>query len=274
MIPSVTINDVRGQSMLNDLREATGKDAAVILHDEFRLLMKQIITLTPPHGLGQSALAAGEGAVKSDLGKAFQPVDEELLNEIGSKFGVDGIDTWITGKSSGDKIHLLWDRLDPSGEGMSDFHQKHRDSRGRVRGVRKKVIGAWAASYVVAKQDFAEYLKKILSHVGRRKAGWAVAYMELGGKVQEWIRRHVNSGANGDVEIRLSDPNNMRISAFNSSPGIKDDERIIRDAQRVRREAMAKKLALIISCYSKDVAQKIRPRRRAQLTPETADATT
>src|ERR1022692_3862419 len=97
MEPTITIDDSRGQAMLNDLHDALiGRgqmgDAAVVLEDEFRLLLKQIITLTPPPGLGQAARAQGEDAIQRDLAKLFTPINGEMLNDIGSLFGVSGID--------------------------------------------------------------------------------------------------------------------------------------------------------------------------------------
>lgn len=275
MIASVTINDFKGQVLLNDLRQALiganrMGDAATVLEDEFRLLMKQIITLTPPHGLGQAAREQGEGAVTRDLTKLFTPIDAEMVNVISSKFGAVGVDHWITGKK-GNKLHLLWDKIDATGQGVNAFHLTHRDARGRVRGVKRKIKGAWTAAYVISNDVFLAYLNKTLSHVGRRKAGWAESFQIVGGRVQRWISRHLG-GHNGRVINNLSSKSNPSITAYNSSPGILGDERIVRDSTRVRREAMTKKIELILSGYSKDVANGIRISNKARKSLASADA--
>lgn len=271
MFPTITIDDTRGQQVLNDLHDAligAGQmgDAATILQDEFRLWLKMIINLTPPPGLGRDAQAKGEGAIKRDLAQLFTPIDEDMLNHIGSIFGVSGIDHWITDRDGKHK-HLIWDRLDPSGEGMESFHRANQDRRGRTRKLKRngRRAGVWYAPYVVSKRDFGPYLIAILSHVGLRKAGWAQAYIDVGGRVQGWIKRHLPT-RHGRVDNRLDLPN-PSISATNSSPGIADDERIVRDSKRARVESMTKRLKLVLSGYSKQVARGIRPTRQVQPTP-------
>src|SRR6185369_3296519 len=139
-------------------------DAATVLEDEFRLLMKQIINLTPPPGLGRAAMSQGEESVKRDLNQLFTPINEEMLNHIGSLFGVAGIDNWIT-DTDGKHKHLIWNKLDPTGAGMQQFHRANQDSRGRARRLKRKRKDAWFAPYVVSFSDFTPYLQKIQSHV-------------------------------------------------------------------------------------------------------------
>lgn len=262
--------------MLNELHDAligAGQpgDAATVLEDEFRLWMKQVTRLTPPRGFGTDAKKQGEDAIKRDLSKIFTPVNEELLNDIGSQFGVDGIDQWITG-SKGDKLHLVWDKIDPTGKGIQDFHRAHQDNRGRVRkGLKGTAVNVWRALYVVSFADFAAYLNKILSHVGRRKAPWAMAYSRLGGAVQNWIARHFGASVDGAFLNDISNQTNPSITAWNWAPGIRDDERILRDSKRIRTEAMKRRLTLILSGYSKDVASRMKITRKAHKQAPSAD---
>ncbi len=166
-------------------------DAATIVEDEARLAVKQIINLTPPKGLGTDAKKLGENAVGRDLRKLFTPVNEELLNVIGSQYGTTGIDAWFTTKT-GEHEHIQWQRIDPSGAGMREFHNLNRDSRGRTYSRNKKRSGVWYAAYVVSFADFSNYFKRMASHVGRRKAAWGVAYRSMGGALQGWVQRHVS----------------------------------------------------------------------------------
>lgn len=235
-------------------------DSGVIVLDESRLAMAQVIRLTPPKNKKQ-----GEEAVARDLLKIFTPIDEEFLNIVGSEHGVSGIDAWITA-SNGKDVHLKWDRLDPSGSGMANFHQQNRNRRGRTRKLKRADSGnAWYSPYVVSFDDFKRYGDKTKARVGRRKAAWAKSLIALGGRAAAWILRHM-SGARGTVFMVL-DPQNTSVTMSNFSPGILDDERIVRSALRIRYQAMGRRLKLVLSGYAADVAQGIRISRKAKKTP-------
>jgi hypothetical protein len=276
MIPMLQVNDLKAQVLLNDLREALigqGQmgDAATILEDQYRLLLKEIIRLTPPLGFGSDARIHGEEAIKRDMTKIFTPVDEEMLNVIGSQFGVSGIDQWIT-DADGKKNHLIWDRLDATGEGIERFHHANQNRFGRTVNLKQAKRGPfWYAAYVVSKADFEPYLDRLISHVGRRKAAWAAGYQAVGGKVQRWIARHLPSPC-GRVENNLSNRTKPSIATYNSSPNIREDKRIRDSAMRIRRESLKRRLKLVLSGYSKDVAQRMRITRKAHKTPDSFEA--
>lgn len=246
---------------LNQLSDALngagqGGDASRMIENETRSFLRRQIMLTPPKSKQQ-----GEKAIERDLMKIFTPVNEEFLNMVGSQFGVSGIDTWITGQDD-KKTHLQWSRLDPSGSGMAGFHQANRNSRGRTRNL-KRSGQSWYSPYVVTKGDFADYLKKVLSHVGRRKAGWAVSLKQVHGTVAGWIIDHVDNGtARGDVVNQLNVKHHPSITMRNYAPGIADDRRIFQDNVRMTARAIAKKMQLIIQGYAYDwnTGKVIRPK--------------
>ncbi len=229
-------------------------DAATIVEDEARLALKQIITLTPPKGLGQDARKVGEGAVARDLRKLFTPIGDELLNAVGSKHGVANIDAWFT-TANGTKEHIQWDRIDPTGAGMRDWHNRNRDSRGRAyKRVRDKE-GVWYSPYVVSKDDFKAYWLRVKSHVGRRKAAWGVSFKDLGGRLQGWVEAHV-AGARGRVKKNLTGTRPF-VTVGNSSPGIAGDAHIVSSAMRIRSQAIGRRIKLVLSGYSKDMKARI-----------------
>jgi hypothetical protein len=55
---------------------------------------------------------------------------------------------------------------------------------------------------------------------------------------------------------------------INKSPGIQDDLRIVRSALRARQQAVVKRLRLVISGYSSDVARGIRIQRWSKMEPD------
>lgn len=256
-----------GDALLS--RGGEGSDVSMLLRDEGRRLTKAIINNTPPsYGAGQAARNKGEHAVRRDVKKIFTPVDEQFLDAIGSQFGLYNVDHWFT-TADGKKQHIRWDRIDPSGAGMAAFHNNHRDKRGRARNP--KTHGYkwdWYSAYVVSKENFYKYQNRILSHVGRRKAAWAVTFAKLGGKVQEWIGRHLNAGVKGECLDDLRNFEAPSITMISRAPGVGDDARIINDAMGQRIEAMGRRARLILSGYAKDVKEGIKIRKRGSEWPK------
>jgi hypothetical protein len=245
---------------LRDAIAGQGGDVSTIFEDESRLFLKQVIRLTPPKTRQQ-----GEAAVTRDIGKLFTGVNEEMLNLIGSEHGVTNIDAWIT-SATGSHIELDWRRIDPTGDGMAEFHNRNRDSRGRAYNLKRQKSLKWYSPYVVSFGDLAKYREKIKSHVGRRKAAWAKSFTALGGKVTNWIGRHMN-GAKGEFH-HSTNPEHPSITMINRAPGIGQDLHFVRGAMRVRQEVIRRRIKLIVSGYSSDVANGMKIRRKAHKTAE------
>jgi hypothetical protein len=256
---SDVLNNKLGQ--LHDALIGRGQpgDAARLIENESLICAKRIIAFTPPKTKKQ-----GQDAVGRDLMKIFTPVSADMLNDVGSQFGVSGIDQWVTGAN--DKhTHLVWNRIDPTGAGMKAFHEANRNSRGRTRNLKKKGGTAWFAPYVVSFEDFQDYADKIKSHVGRRKAAWAKWIVDRGGSVASWILDHVQ-GAKGDFHNGLSVQNHPSVTLVSRAAGVGDDERIVRDAMRITANNISKKSKYILQGYAYDwkTGQVIRPQELRQ----------
>ena len=252
---TVTIDDSRMRQRLNELHDCligAGKDgdAAIMIENEARLFLKGVINLTTPPGFGMDAKTQGQRAVVEDMHRLFTPIDEEFLNIIGSQFGPGPVDKWIT--SDGKKEHIKWDKIDPTGAGMPAYHYSRLNNRGRVRS-QKKASAYWYAPYVVSFQDFGRYVAKIVSHVGRKKAAWGIAYAAIGGnRLPAWIRKHV-SGAMGNVINGLATKNAPSVTMSSHAPGVSQDVRIIQDQMRIRAEAIGRKMKRILNGYATDM---------------------
>jgi hypothetical protein len=237
-----------------------------------RLLMKQIIKITPPtttrildsgntvqSGMGGDARAQGELAIDRDLKKIFTPVEQDFLDEIGSAHGVSNLDFWFENKQ-GEKVHAQFDRLDGTGAGMAGFHAANRNARGRTANLKSKGqrgTSAWYSPYVVTHEDFKAYADKIKARVGRRKAAWSEALiglsraMHVSAEVPRWILRHIPTPKGKFIET-LSSPSHPGFMAVSFAPGVGDDARIISDAVRIRGQALGRLIKGILSDHNAD----------------------
>lgn len=244
---------------LHDALASQGGDVEAIFRDEARLFLAQVIRLTPPKTKQQ-----GEDAIKRDLMKIFTPVNEDFLDDLIIEHGHNNIDAWIESSIDGTRKHIQFDYASNTGGEMADFHQRNRDNRGRTRNL-KRMASGWYSPFAVSFENFAAYRDKVLKRVGLRKSGWAKSLIGLAGKVTGWINRHVSEGkAPGELHLTVGEKPSMTM--INRAPGIGNDLRIVRNALRIRNEAIGKRLRLILSGYSKDVAQGIRIRRHATTT--------
>ena len=235
-------------------------DAATVFDDEARLFVKQAIRLTPPNNRQQ-----GEAAIDRDLMKIFEPVNGDFLDDLILEHGHNNIDAWLT-TAGGEKKHVKFKYADNTGGPMRNFHRQNQDNRGHAYNLkRQKDPSIWYAPYVVSYENFAAYAKKVKSHVGRKKAAWAKSFVALGGTVSQWIGRHV-AGAKGEVH-RSVDVLHPGIIMINRAPGIEQDHHVINSALRVRYEAIGRRMRLILSGYSKDMARGLKVQRQAHKTP-------
>lgn len=267
-----TINTSVCRDKLYQLRDALiskgqPADAATLVLQESRLFARQMVVTTPPYGLGGATKAKGETAVKKDLQQIFTGVEEETLNTEGSNHGVTNIDAWMT-TPSGNQLHFKWDKIDPTGQGMKVFHYRAKGRNGRTRNLKKSSFDGWYAAYVVSKADLAAYRAKILARVGRRKASWGVAWMQLGGKLQKWIKRHIEGGgAKGQCIENLTGTNNPHIIISSQAPGILGDSHIVASALRIRKDAITRHIKGVLSGYAQDWKDGLRIRRQVKSEP-------
>jgi len=245
---------------LHDALASQGGDASMVFQDEARLFLKQVIRLTPPKSREQ-----GEAAIDRDMMKLFEPVNADFLDDMILEHGHSNVDAWLT-TAGGERKHIKWTYLDNTGGPMANFHNRNRDNRGRAYNLkRQNDPNTWYAPYVVSYENFTAYKNRIKSHVGRRKAAWGKSFKALGGALSRWIDRHL-AGAKGEFLFN-GDLTHPSITMINRAPGIGQDVHFVQGALRVRYEAIGRRLRLIVSGYSKDVARGIKIQRQAHKTP-------
>lgn len=251
----------RLNSRIEELHDALmvngGGDVSAIFRDEAMLFLRQVIRLTPPKTREQ-----GENAIRRDLLKIFTPVNQDFLDDLIIEHGHNHIDVWITSSQDDERKHIEFDYASNTGTEMADFHRRNRNARGRTANL-KRMSSGWYSPFAVSFEHFAAYRDKILAHVGRRKSGWGKSLVEMGGKVAGWINRHVTSGkAPGEKQIVVGEK--PSVTLINRAVGIGADERIVRSALRIRYEAIGRRMRLVVSGYSKDVARGLRIQRQAR----------
>lgn len=246
---------------LHDALARQGGDVSTIYEDEARLFLRQVIRLTPPKTKQQ-----GEAAIDRDLMKIFEPLNSDFVDDLIIEHGAHDIDTWLT-VASGEKKRIKFTYADNTGGPMANFHHRNQDNRGRTYNLkRQKDPNVWYAPYVVSYDNFKKYADRVKSHVGRKKAAWGKSFIELGGKLPSWISRHL-SGAKGEFH-NSRNPEKPSITMTSRAPGVSQDAHFIRGALRVRYESIGRRIKLVLSGYSKDVASGLRIKRRAQKLPE------
>lgn len=234
---------------------------ANVVEDTARGFLSRVIALTPPKTQTQ-----GQEAVKRDLGQIFTAVDAGLQQVVGEKYGMSNVYGWFT-TSAGNKQQVIWDKIDPSGDGMRKFHLSQLNSRGRTRKLKKERAGgsAWYAPYVVTKEVMAEYLAMVQSRVGRKKAAWAVSALSLGMKVAAWIRNQIPH-AKGNCVNALNNTSRPSVTMTSAAPGVKEDERVINAALKYSFNAMGRQMKMVAQGLTGDWNRGLKFAKRAGIT--------
>lgn len=240
--------------------QGSNGDCTVIMLQETRKLLAQIVRFIPP-----KTQAIGNAAVKRELKSLFSEASTDLIDSVGSARGVENIDTFIGSKDK-KSLRLRWDRLDPLGDRMKQNHRSYLNKRGNIPKAPRSGPGEWRARVVVPQGALAPYIASVQRRVGRAKASWAQVGLQIGVQgVPGYIRRHFPSPHAIDI-VNLSDGAFPQITFGSRSPGVSRESAKISDAVRVRCEAIMKRIKLITSGYSQDVAKGMRIRSRAART--------
>lgn len=256
MQPTITIDATRWQQQALALSVALGKDGGEVLRDEARLFLKQVIRFTPPKNVNQ-----GKNSVRLDLLRAMKPLspelftDETLKRDARTKTGPEMAEIL--------KVFPGWENWKVRPFDNQSLHYAAWKKGSRIKGQR-------TIAYPAA--DVADYLKKKQSRVGRLRAGWAVAFLALGGSTSKWITRHI-MGARGKIVDASRNTTAPSITIGNHAMGVGQTERIVANALRARANAMTRRIKLALSGYSADMAAGMRAKSRARKTPGSHTAT-
>lgn len=249
-------------------RRAFKLSASEVLTKQGRLLVRDLIKLTPgfdpKRGIQVQSYgwqkAVSDSAVKHDIRKIFQPIDQSGIykddKRAGKRLrelltGVKRSARAIAGGLGGAKGGRAASRIGNNKEAIAAIfkaatgrnflvidkatRQLHITNRGK-RGRTKTPNGN--PYLVIDGRSVAALTRETLTHVGRGKAGWATAAAKLGGpQLPAWISRHSTPG--GFIDERKAYPA-PSITVINSVPYRRDFEttRIVQAALTIRAASM------------------------------------
>lgn len=218
----------------------TGREASDVVRQEGKLLVQDLVKLTPPFGPSPNSESfsaqrkVGEKAVERDLTRTFTAIDPDKIHNPKIRERIKA----LTRKGDVQAIQDLLKqcRIPAAGvilEMTTAQHQARRDGRGRVK--RGKRL------WIVRERSFGRFLREKKKHVGQSKAGWAAAAAALGLKLPAWITRH-GTGGGSFVETKGNMP---KIRIENRQGGGGSDLRIVERALKNRIRNIGKKLEKI-----------------------------
>jgi len=256
---SMTIEiDARGfNQAVRDLVANVDKDAKTVMKEEMGLLVQRCIELTPPpHGRG------GEAAVSRDIQKVFMSISdmEEIAGSEQSTF-----EDWIK-RVKNPKLKARLEVILATGDlaAMEAFlrntafqrytiavgvdpaaHQSQRNRRGRVGKVKNRIA-------LFRHETLKPYIKLVMAHVGRAKAGWMAAADRFGTRaIPAWVRRHGTKDGRATIQ---ESPGKIVLEAVNSNKAIGSldaEARIVQNAIVGRERDIRTKLERIIAWNAK-----------------------
>lgn len=254
------------QVQANKLFEATytlsrrlGEALPDMLQNEGRLFLLEAIRKMPPKTHEQ-----GKQAIARDISKLFTAVSDEFVSIVGSEHGISNIDAWTTFRS-GERKRIKWDQIDYTGKGMYAFHQRNRNSRGRVnRGFKgSKNQDIWRAPYVVTRPVYEAYKLRRQDDSGLMKSGFlpALRVVAPDAKVSNWIAKH-EPRAPGLVQYDLNhNSQSPFILVLNRARGVKEFERLLINVFATRIRALQRRLRRLAAGIADDVTRGRRIRK-------------
>lgn len=227
---TVQIDSARYRNALNDFVYKLNADSVLLLKEEMRLLLRDVIRFTPPNNKKQ-----GEGAIGGDLfgGKRIRRSSGGRESSIGI-FQRIGKSSLVPPRKNGETVgvRLGWEgsktirimrkfwKPNASLSEMEAFHKRFQNPRtGRTGVVSRSTVGRWKVQDQMWVSDSAAsaYFKSLASRVGFTKAGWLKAAIRVGLNVPGWISRHV-AYARGDYNPPTG--KKLEIEAINRSSKI------------------------------------------------------
>lgn len=272
MITAIINTDLLIHKM-NQLEAAllgSGKDGVELVKGEVRQLSRTIVNFVPP--IGANAKEIGEHAVEVGISAVISEATPVLIDEVGSKYGLKDISTAYVTETTGEKLNLEWENIDPIGERIEQYHEQYRNQAGRTPRAFPQSSDKWQARAVVpvgTKQPYAEKKKKM---VGLWKASWAYAGAMAGFKFVSWISRHFGTLGNlGIYEPYFDDPKKPFAIIGSRFAGNSRIIASIQKAVQVRARASEKRLGLLMNNYKQQWENGTTIRPGINQTPEVAN---
>ena len=276
---TTTIDTSGLETMMNGLRNAligSGGDVSTVLKDESRLLATEIGKVCRPKDRSKT----GERIAKS-VRKKFQALKDNESDLFESK----------TGRESGG---VKWYRCDDrflygvardsdmrksSGETLANIYYASKMLQGRMRIVvpfkhpRKKQMVAITTKVITNKSALNRAIARVKLSIGKLSASWVASARKIDptkcAPSAQWIERHIRGDKTTKSITDTANLNNSEapgVTFGSKAVGVAKFERAIKFAVQLREKKMAARLRLILSGYSQDIRNGIRPTRRGNIT--------
>lgn len=226
-----TIDKAGYQNAMNDFVVKLNANGELLLKEEMRLLLRDVVSFTPPKTLKQ-----GRAAVFTDLTRNAAPLDASKIKmkrmaELVRKRDVEGIQALANNLKGG----FFQNRtLLRTPDDIRAHHKKNRTRYGRIRKDMRNMalVSVWR-----------KYAREVQDRVGFAKAGWIRAAEGVGLKLPNFVTRH---GTNAPGQYIAPTPQRLVIESINRSSKIPNYERTVTDATKRRVNSIKSELARLL----------------------------
>lgn len=239
---SIDINHSAFGARLEKWARTAGLEMPDAIRTQTRLLLKQVISFTPPQSLAQ-----GRAAVARDITRSMTPIDlndfpnermRDRVNKLAAERNVQSLQALFRNT----KTWKAWkvEQFAPQ------LHKFARDRRGRVQRSKRVFVPETFTSGRAnsSRNQWAAYVKHMQAAVGRLKAAWGPAYKAVGGTLPSWVGRHQE--VSGAVIDNLRDATRPSITFRNYATGVGQLERPFRAAFNARFRAVTADIRRIL----------------------------
>lgn len=217
----ITANDSALVAMVRRKVTELGLGLADEFRSQMRLLVRDVINITPPNSFkqkGKTGLEAGKASINRDLGfMGFVPVEIKGHRTITMAFGHPIAPVVV-------KTHINPKFADPDA-----FHAQRL--RRKLTMKRSRVSRGGLQAFYVDRNKYVAMRERLFDEIGKLASGWIGIAQELKVALPRWISRHAGS-VRGAFTVNF-DPDKGRffIYAVNHFPGT-SDARLVDDTRR------------------------------------------
>lgn len=248
----IHIDDSDIRRAIGRLLDETKRDHAVVLREQGRGILRNIIEITPPAQgkLTKTASTSagvpdipgakqrGENVIKSNIAQVLYGVPADRMSRFTEEWEGD------FAHAGAKKVGVMKRKLLRTAGEVKAWHQARRTKRGRVpkinklatTGIRRRDLFYLDVGYTTD-SILNAYRKRQLAKVGLLSSGWNAAATALGVRLPRWIARH--GTLHGSARIKTG-AHSIEITAENAIRYAGDVEGLPRRIQwAVQRQAEA-----------------------------------
>lgn len=215
MTPKVTVNTANFGRELKNYSLQTRKNIGVVVREQAKLFVRDVINMTPPFPGGQRGATlgravapqthrrAGEASLQRDIRRVFLPIDQL---KIWDKTNDPRLSSQLQKAARAGDVAAVKAIFRNVGLNMDAIPTAVRALHVGARGSRGRVPKRTVPNVVLASTSVRAYETRAKKSIGYAKAGWATAARALGVKLPAWLSRHRTPGLVNDQTHRLNSP--------------------------------------------------------------------